>query len=101
MKKTITPVFQGASKVDNRQHLHDLRSLCILAGAFCLLLSGPVFSQPKADVTALNDRAIELSRNGMLGKAIEIWVELLEVTEAEYAYRWVFHKKLLRRLWKM
>jgi len=73
----------------------------LLAWALLLVFADSAMGQEKADVGTLNDRAIKLSKEGMLGKAIEIWVELLEVTEAEYAYRWVFHKNVGRNFQKL
>ena len=87
--------------MDTRGFSGPSRCICILTSIFCLLLGHPVLCQQKVDITALNDRAIELSKNGMLGKAIEIWVELLEITEAEYAYRWVFHKNIGQNFQKL
>jgi hypothetical protein len=102
MKMTATRAFPGA----NRMAAHMLvKARTIVVGTIATLLlttlACPVLGQKKADVGTLNDRAIKLSKEGMLGKAIEIWVGLLETTEAEYAYRWVFHKNVGRNFQKL
>jgi hypothetical protein len=85
------------------QILFKAKTISVGFVATCLLttLACPVLGQEKAGVGTLNDRAIKLSKEGMLGKAIEIWVGLLDTTEAEYAYRWVFHKNVGRNFQKL
>lgn len=98
----ITLASREASEVKVCTYPKVVRTgLCFLAAVFLFAVARPTLAQDKADVTTLNDRAIELSKNGMLGKAIEIWVDLLEITDAEYAYRWVFHKNIGRNFQKL
>ena len=86
--------------VERRSYVADRSAVVILL--VLLVLAVPSGHAEEQDTIATkNDRAIELSKKGMLGKAIEIWFELLDIAGPEYAFRWVFHKNVGRNFQKL
>ena len=75
--------------------------LCLVWLSMVLLtVSGPVSGQD-LDVGALNNAAVELSKDGKLIEANRIWLDLISKVDEAHEYLWAFHMNVGRNFQKL
>ena len=64
-------------------------------------LPGILFAQEKADIPTLNNEAVQLSKAKEYVKAIEIWLDVIELAGPTHEYLWAFYQNVGRAFQKL
>lgn len=68
---------------------------------FLVFAAVPVAAQGESDVSALNNKAVQLSKDGEYMQAIDVWLGLIESVDGEHEYLWAFHMSVGRNFQKL